>query len=130
FIIRAKYGENFTYPTTPYFTDVPATNDYFKYVQRLKYDAITTLTGTYRINDPVTRGEMAAFIIRGRYGENFTYPTTPYFTDVPTTNTYFKYVQRLKQDNITTQTGIYRVNDVVLREEMAAFLSRGFLGMQ
>ena len=58
------------------------------------------------------------------------YTTTPYFSDVPATHTFFKYVQKLKDDKITTVSGTYGVDDIVTRAQMAAFLARAFLGMQ
>jgi hypothetical protein len=130
FIIRAKYGETFSYTTTPYFTDVPSTHTFFKYVQKLRDDGITAVSGTYGVDTYVTRGQMAAFIVRAKHGENFSYSQTPYFTDVPSTHGFFKYVQKLRDDGITTLTGTYYVDNNVTRAEMAAFLARAFLGMQ
>jgi M6 family metalloprotease-like protein len=130
FIIRAKYGETFSYTTTPYFTDVPSTNTFFKYVQKLRDDGITVVSGTYGVNEYVTRGQMAAFIIRAKFGESFSYTTTPYFSDVPSTHNFFKYVQKLRDEGITAVTGTYYVNNNVTRAEMAAFIARAFLGMQ
>lgn len=127
FIIRSSYGENFNYTTTPYFTDVPSANVFFRYVQKLKDVGITAVSGTYDIDGYVTRGQMAAFIIRALYGENFEFTTSRYFSDVPTTNVFFKYIQRLKEDGITTVTGKYDVDSIVTREQMAAFISRAFL---
>ena len=134
FIIRAIYGEDFSYTQTPYFTDVPASNGYFKYVQKMRDDGITQGcwgdTNYYCPDDVVTRGAMAAFIIRAKYGEDFSYTQTPYFTDVPSSNGYFKYVQKMKDEGITGNVGTYNWTDVVIREHMAAFLARAFLGMQ
>jgi hypothetical protein len=130
FIIRALYGENFQYNATPYFTDVPSTNAFFKYVQKMKDDGLTTSTGTYNVDGSVTRGQMAAFMIRAKYGENFSCTQTPYFTDVPSTHWAFKYVQKMKDDGLTTSTGTYMVDDIVTRDQMAAFLARSFLEMQ
>jgi hypothetical protein len=86
------------------------------------------VNGAYGIDDELTRGQVAAFLIRAKYGENFSYTATPYFSDVPETHTFFKYVQRLKDDGITTVSGIYGVDNVVTRDQMAAFISRAFLG--
>jgi hypothetical protein len=130
FIIRSKYGETFSYTTTPYFTDVPSTHTFFKYVQKLRDDGITVVSGTYGVDNYVTRGQMAAFIIRAKFGENFSYTITPYFNDVPSTHTFFKYVQKLKDVGITAVTGTYNVDNIVTRAQMAAFLARAFLGMQ
>ena len=130
FIIRAKYGETFSYTTTPYFTDVPSTHTFFKYVQKLRDDGITAVSGTYAVDSYVTRGQMAAFIIRAKHGETFSYTTTPYFSDVPSTHNFFKYVQKLKDEGITAVSGTYGVDDIVTRAQMAAFLARAFLGME
>jgi len=130
FIIRAKYGETFYYSTTPYFTDVPSTHTFFKYVQKLRDDGITVVSGTYGVDTYVTRGQMAAFIIRAKFGENFSYTTAPYFSDVPATHNFFKYVQKLKDEGITAVSGTYGVDDIVTRAQMAAFLARAFLGME
>jgi sugar lactone lactonase YvrE len=128
FIVRSLYGETFAYTQTPYFADVPTTNGFFKYVQKLRDVGITTVIGTYGVDDNVTRGQMAAFIIRAKYGETFPYTSTPYYSDVPADNIYFKYIQKLRDVGITTTTGTYMINDIVTRDQMAAFLARGFLG--
>lgn len=74
FVIRARLGASadstFTYAATPSFTDVPADNIFFKWIQRMKRDSITGGCGngtTYCPNDPVTRGQMAIFIVRGAF---------------------------------------------------------------
>ena len=130
FIIRSIYGEYFSYTTTPYYTDVPDTHVFFKYVQKMKDTGLTTVTGAYMVDGSVTRGQMAAFIIRAKYGETFTYTPTPYFTDVPDAHGFFKYVQKMKDSGITAVTGTYNVDGLVTREQMAAFLARAFLGME
>ena len=130
FIIRSIYGESFSYTTQPYFDDVPSNHDFFKYVQKMKDTGITAVTGTYDVDGTVTRGQMAAFIIRALYGEGFAYTQTPYFADVPSTHGFFKYVQKMKDDGITAVTGTYDVEGTVTRAQMAAFLSRAFLGME
>jgi hypothetical protein len=133
FIIRAKYGESFTYSATPYFTDVPSGHWAFKYVQKMYEDQITTgyPDGTYRPAGNVTRGQMAAFIIRGLYGESFTYNETPYFTDVPASHGAFKYVQKVFEEGIASgySDGTYRPSQNVNRAQMAAFIAKAFLGM-
>ncbi len=130
FIIRAKFGEIFNFTQTPYYTDVPASHNFFKYVQKMKDEGITVVEGVYDIDGKVTRGQMAAFIIRARFGESFNYTQTPYYTDVPASHDFFKYVQKMKDEGITTTTGTYNINQIVPRDQMSAFISRAFLGMQ
>jgi hypothetical protein len=96
----------------------------------MKDEGLTVVSDIYMVDEPVTRGQMAAFIIRAKFGENFTYTTTPYFSDVPSTHNFFKYVQKMKDEGITAVTGVYDVDSVVTRAQMAAFLARAFLGMQ
>lgn len=130
FLVRAKYGENFNYFTTPYFSDVEPSNDFFRYVQKLKEDGITKVDDIYGVADHVTRAQMAAFLVRTKYGDTFTYSTTPYFPDVPADHPYFSYIQKLKDDGITAVSVAYEPDGLVTRSQMAAFLSRAFLGMQ
>lgn len=75
------------------------------------------------------------FISSNQFKGNRTVPfiffsTTPYFSDVPSTHTFFKYVQKLKDEGITAVTETYGVDNIVTRAQMAAFLARAFLGME
>ena len=69
FIIRARYGATtaFDYTQTPYFTDVPTGAFAFNSIQRMKEDNITSgcSATTYCPGNPVTRGDMAIFMMRG-----------------------------------------------------------------
>jgi hypothetical protein len=131
FIIRALYGETFSYTPTPYFTDVPSSHWAFKYVQKLKELGITTGCGydQYCPHDLVTREQMAAFLIRARAGEDFSCSSEPYFSDVTSDYWAFDYIQKLKELGITTGygDGTYGPDDSVTRDQMAAFLTRAFL---
>ena len=127
-------GDTFAYPATPFFTDVPATHVYFKYIQKMRELGITAgCTETQYCPDaPVTRGQMAVFIIRGRLGlaagAGFPFPATPYFTDVPETHPYFSFIQKMRDLAITTGCSAtqYCVDQPTTRGQMAVFLIRGF----
>ena len=132
FVVRSVMGgDNFTYNSAPYFTDVPATHPFFKWIQEMRDLGITSGCGptTYCPDDPVTRGQVAAFIIRDRYGAaaQFQVPPTPFFTDVPAGNAYFQWVQKMKQLGITSGCGpsTYCPDDPVTRGQMAVFMVRG-----
>jgi hypothetical protein len=84
----------------------------------------------------VTRDDMALFLMRLRYGlvlagrpPTFPYATTPLFTDVPTSNTDFAWIQRMKQDGITNgcTATTYCPNGAVTRGDMAIFILRAAL---
>ena len=111
------------------FTDV-SENVFKPYIYSIFTEGITVGCGSgmYCPSSNVTRGQMAAFIIRSKFGENFTYTTTPYFSDVPSGHVFFKYVQKMKDEGITVTTGTYMVDDVVTREQMAAFIIRSKFG--
>jgi hypothetical protein len=132
FIIRAMYGQNpIIIKPIQYFTDVPPTDPSYTYIEKLYELGVTLGCGVnlYCPNNSVTRDQMAAFVIRARYGTstNFTYNTVPFFADVPTTDTAFKYVQRMKEDNITSGCSIndYCPANPVVRGDMAIFIMRG-----
>ncbi len=94
FIIRARYGPAtmFTSSPTPYFTDVPSTYYAFNWIQRMYQDTITAGCSSvpleYCPTDPVTRGDMAIFLIRGGYNQ-LVPPTAPVITSIsPSTLTH------------------------------------------
>ena len=132
FIVRSIYGSNnFTYNPTPYFTDVPTNYLFFKYIQKMKELGITSgcTATTYCPDDTVTRGQMAVFIIRARYGTGvaFNYTPTPYFDDVPLGALFFQYIQKMKDVGVTSgcTATTYCPSEAVTRGEMALFLMRG-----
>jgi hypothetical protein len=102
FIIRALYGESFSYTTTPYFTDVPAGDPFFPYVQKMTDLGITHgCTPTkYCRADSVSRGELAVFLVRMDQLRGATLPAVPdttYFTDVPPSHSFYSFVQIIRE---------------------------------
>lgn len=132
FVVKALLGETFSYPTTPYFSDVPSSHWAFKYIQKLRELGITSGygDGTYKPDNQVTRAETSVFLVRALLGETFSFPSSPYFSDVPSGYWAFKYVQKLRELGITSGygDGTYRPDNPVIRSEMAVFISRAFLG--
>jgi hypothetical protein len=105
-----------------------------KYVDAIYCDGITSgyEDGTYRPSQYVTRGQMAAFIIRAKFGEDFDYSPTPHFTDVQSTHGLFKYIQKMYEEGISPgyPDGTYRPSQNVNRAQMATFIAKAFLGMK
>jgi hypothetical protein len=129
-LIRMKYGATFTYPATPYFTDVPSGHWAFSYIQRLASDGITSGCGTslYCPDDNATRAHAAVFLVKMKYGDSFSYPLTPFFTDVPASHSAFKYIQKLRDANLTAGCNAggttYCPDDPLLRQQLAVLLYR------
>ena len=136
-VISTLLGENFSFPQTPFFTDVPSSHPFFKYIQKLRELGITvgcTLT-TYCPSSLVTRGQMATFMIRARLraaNTNVTeppYPGEPFFQDVPGDHIFFPYIQKLKQVGITagcSETG-FCPDLQTTRGQLAAFVTKALL---
>lgn len=135
FVIRSILGDSFPFPSQPYFTDVPATHPFFRYIQKLRELNITSgcSSTAYCPDRNVTRGEMAVFVIRGKlrslFGDDFTFPASPFFTDVSAANSQFRFVQKMRELGITTGCSAtsYCPGADVTREQIAAFVARAFL---
>ncbi len=92
-------------------------------------------TNTFCPDSPVTRGQMAPFLLKSRYG--FRYPPPPpepFFTDVPSTNQFSAWIDAIFRMGITagcSGTGTcsapdgntqYCPDNNILRQQMAVFL--------
>jgi hypothetical protein len=134
FILRAK-GE-FTPPTPPIqrFNDVPPGNVFYNFIDRLAALQITLGCTPdhlmYCPADSVKREQMAAFIMRGLGEFNPPTPGSQRFNDVPPSNTFYNFIDRMSVLNITLGCTpdhlMYCPNDSVTRAQMAAFLVRAF----
>jgi hypothetical protein len=126
------------YNTTPYFQDVPITNNFFPHIQKLMDLGITTgcsqSPALFCPTNTIPRWEMAMFMIRARLmpqGATFTTSSTPYFTDVPTdvegNGMPFPFIQRSFEEHITNGCGgtLYCPDTLVTRGQMASFIMRG-----
>ena len=133
FIVRSIFGgDNFPpAQSTPYFADVTPTTFGFPWIQKLYELGITSgcAPDLFCPTANISRDQMAVFIIRERYGPttNFTFPLTPYFSDVPATAFAFNWIQRMAEDTITTgcAPSLYCPSSPVTRGDMAVFIIRG-----
>jgi hypothetical protein len=134
FVIRSLYGETFPFPPAAFFADVSTVHPSFKYVQKMKELGITVGCSdtAYCPDEPITRGQMAVFLVRARLAINnldsFPFPSTPYFEDVPSTHVFFPFIQKLREHGVTagcTETR-YCPDLPNTRGQMAVFLDREF----
>lgn len=120
------------------FNDVPTSSVYFNFVQHIYDLGITAGCSTnppdYCPNQNITQGQMAVFVITAWMMANnlstFTYTTTPYFTDVQSSDPFFKFVQKMRDMGFwdgcsSTQ---YCETAPVTRAEMAPMVLRALLG--
>ena len=121
--------------TNHIFTDVPPSYWAYVYIMAIYNAGYTTGygVGTFAPELPVTREQMAAFIIRAKDGE----PPTDYcsvgppFPDCSTDSWSCKYIKRLSELGLTTGygiTGLYMPALNVTRAQMAAFMVRAVEG--
>lgn len=117
-------------PSSPRtFSDVPAGSMFHAAIAKIAAAGITHGCGGDRFcpGDPVTREQMAAFLVRARKWSPLSSPQHP-FTDVPRSNIFFGAIHRLRRKGVTRGCGSnsYCPKDHVTRAQMAIFLMRTF----
>jgi parallel beta-helix repeat protein len=113
------------------FADVPSTHPFYDDIGKLSARGVTVGcgNGNYCPNDPVSREQMAAFILRAKGEFDPPTPASQRFNDVPPQNVFYNFIDRLAELGITlgcsTSPPLYCPTAPVLREQMAAFILRG-----
>ena len=130
----SHYGEwvsYFPWSTARQFGDVPVDAFSFHYVNVAKMWNILSncAPNLFCPTLPITRADMAVFVIRALYGNYFSINNIPYFTDVPTSHPSFAYIQKLRELGITAgcTATTFCPDAPNTREQMAAFIVRGKL---
>jgi hypothetical protein len=130
FILRALGEFNPPDPAMQRFADVPPSNPFYRFIDRLAALNITLGCGgnNFCPADPVNRQQMAAFLLRAIGEFNPPVPAQQRFSDVPPTNPFYNFIDRLAVLGITSGCGpdIFCPDDSVTRGQMAAFLVRTF----
>ncbi|MCC9198479.1 S8 family serine peptidase [Arthrobacter sp. zg-Y820] len=123
-------------PAKPPFADVPPGIQFYDEMLWMATEGISTGwteangTRTYRPLQAVNRDAMAAFLYRLDGSPDFTPPAKSPFTDVATTNPFYKEITWLNSRGISTGwtaangTKTYRPLQPVNRDAMAAFMYR------
>jgi hypothetical protein len=98
------YGEIFRYnPLAPgqRFYDVPLDNPFYTYIEYMASHNIISgySDNTFRPNTTATRGQLCKIVV---LAENWTIytPPTPTFRDVPTTDTFYPFVETAYSHNV------------------------------
>jgi hypothetical protein len=124
-------GQTFTVYQGFDFLDVPSNDPFYGDIGKLSARGITLGcgNGNYCPGDPITREQMAAFILRAKGEFNPPAPGSQRFNDVPPGNPFYNFIDRLAVLQITLGCTpdhlLYCPGDPVKRDQMAAFLLRG-----
>jgi uncharacterized repeat protein (TIGR03803 family) len=136
FLLRSQHGSAYVPPpcTNATFTDVPCSNPFSSWIYELVAEGITSgcTATTYCPGDPVTRAQMAVFLLVTEHGTGYTPPACAppgIFADVPCPGGGFTdWVYQLVAEGITggcTAT-TYCPTQAVSRAQMAVFLVTTF----
>jgi cysteine-rich repeat protein len=111
------------------FTDVPTSFLFYPFIENLFHHGVTggCASGNYCPGDPVTRSQMAVFLLKGEHGGTYTPPvcSATDFTDVPCPDgANVNWINQLHAESITGGCGggNYCPSDPVTRSQMAVFL--------
>ena len=118
---------NTTNPTNPLFSDVPRSNQYYRYIAALADEGIINgySDKTFKPNEPITRGQMAKIITLG-YKFGVSTKLNHGFKDVTSKNAYAYFIQTLVDLKITKgKTPVsFDPFSTVTRGQMATFIWR------
>ena len=134
FIMRALGESNPPVPPLQRFSDVPPSNIFYNFIDRLAVLQITLGCtpdhAQYCPGDPVKREQMAAFLLRALGEFTPPHPSSQRFTDVPSSNTFYSFIDRMAVVGITLGCNpdhtLYCPGANVTGAQMAAFLVRAF----
>ncbi len=133
FVLVAKEGTGYAPPacTTPIFGDVPASNPFCRWIEELARRGVAGGCGggNYCPSTPVTREQMAVFVLR-TLEPALTPPdcTAPIYNDVPASNGFCRWIEELTRRGVVSGCGggNYCPTASVTREQMGVFLSVTF----
>ncbi|MBI5293957.1 MAG: S-layer homology domain-containing protein [Chloroflexi bacterium] len=132
FLLVAEHGTGYTPPdAVGIFNDVPASNGFAKWIEQLAAEGITGGCGggNYCPNTPVTREQMAVFLLVAKHGTGYTPPAASgVFADVPADYPFAPWIEALAAEGITGGCGggNFCPNGTVTRAQMAVFLVTAF----
>jgi Leucine-rich repeat (LRR) protein len=136
FLLRGKHGSGYTPPLpTGVFTDVPTNYWSAAWIEQLALEGITSGCSVspkqYCPTTPVTRDQMAVFLLRAKYGSSYVPPkATGVFQDVPPGYWAADWIEQLAAEGVTSGCSVtpklYCPNTPVTRDQMAVFLVRNF----
>ena len=135
FVLIAKEGPTYSPAAcgaTTIFADVPATSPFCRFIEELSRRGVVSGCGggNYCPTAPVTRDQMAIFVLRTLDG-TLNPPAcgaTPMFNDVPASSPFCRWIEELARRGVVTGCGggNYCPDAPVTREQMGVFLTVTF----
>jgi len=134
FLLKARHGSSYLPPScTGIFQDVPCPSPFADWIERLYAEGVSGGCGTnpqtYCPDASVTRAQMAVFLAKSRHPVTCAYPASgTVFTDVPADYWAGGFIEQLWREGVTAGcgAGLFCPESAVPREQMAAFLVKGF----
>jgi S-layer homology domain len=132
-ILKSKHGSDYVPPpaTGTVFTDIRTGSFAAAWIEQLAEEGITSGCGNgkYCPNRAVTRKQMAVFLVKATHNPGYVPPAAVgVFNDVPPTNPFAPWIEKLAQQGITAGcgNGNFCPNRVNKRGQIAAFLVKTF----
>jgi hypothetical protein len=135
FLLKAKHGSQYVPPPcTGIFPDVDCGSQFAPWIEQLFHEGITGGCGggNYCPNNPVTRAQMAVFLLKSEHGSTYVPPTCHgIFGDVVCPSQFADWIEQLFTEGVTGGCGggNYCPASPNTRGQMAVFLVKTF-GLQ
>ncbi len=134
FLLKAEHGSSYLPPAcTGIFPDVPCPGTFTNWIEQLAAENITGGCGggNYCPGNPVTRAQMAVFLLKAEHGSSYSPPAcTGIFGDVACPSPFADWIERLYAENVTggcqTSPLLYCPSNSNTRGQMAVFLAKTF----
>ena len=134
FLLKAEHGSSYLPPACQgLFDDVPCPGTFANWIEQLSSEGITAGCGgnDFCPASPVTRQQMAVFLLKTEHGSAYVPPTcTGVFDDVPCPGTFADWIEQLYAEQVTggcqVAPPLYCPASPVNRGQMATFLVKTF----
>jgi hypothetical protein len=130
-----KWAKRWTVHAGLSFSDVSSTSGFYPFIEDIFHNGITggCAAGIFCPADPVSRSQMAVFLLKSKHGAAFVPPACAgIFGDVPCPSQFANWIEELYNESITAgcSTGplLYCPDESVSRDQMAVFLLKALNG--
>jgi len=132
YLLRSEHGGSYFPPAaTGLFNDVPVASPDAPWIEQLYHEGITAGCGSggYCPSNPVTRAQMAVFLLLTEWGSSYVPPACAgIFADVPCPSQYANWIEQLYNEGTTAGCGgnNYCPAASIQQNQMAVFLVKTF----